>query len=168
METIRRPGKHDDILNYAIPAGHLNVVEWLYNRDGYLGSCKISIAVASGNLELAKWLHDRGVKLDTSWYEAVSLGRFDLLEWLHENKCPWNYGRSPGDEGRDLRITAWLWERGYGYNIFNLLGAFKPTYLGILEYYLDHGFKWQDAFTKYAVEMNRSTVLEMLRSRTLQ
>ena len=156
------------VIHSAIQSGNLDLVKWLYKLgQNPSKNAAMKNAAKTGNLALVQWLYEMGCLLDNrSWCAAIDEGHFHILEWLHEKHCPWDTF-IPYNRGKDLNIVEWLWNRGYNYNIKSLIGYPDPDFLHILEWYLDHGLKWENDFTEFVIEERGRDILKMLKKRGL-
>ncbi|EGG16548.1 phosphoesterase [Cavenderia fasciculata] len=82
-------------MHHAADAGHLNVIEYLYQNCSYQPyQFTMSTAARNGHLHVVKWLQDHySDTLDTAGDEAfsplasaISCGRLDLVEYLHKTR----------------------------------------------------------------------------------
>ena len=114
-EGCPREGAHGTNLVYAAASqGHLDVVRWLVQEQGFAVDEDVMwMAARSGNLRLVQWLRGEGCPWD-SWTctRAVERGHAAVLRWARENGCEWN--RWAKDRARrellyedDLPMAGW-------------------------------------------------------------
>lgn len=99
------------VANGACEAGHLHVLEWLY--DNFVDfDVNISTAALYGQLELVKWLHDKPyiVATDQAMNFAAGEGHLHVVKWLHANTT-WDCTRDAMDDAAragHLHVMQWL------------------------------------------------------------
>ena len=92
--ACHRKSWHPDLARLAAQHGHLELVKWLVQEQGFpKNKTLIGMAARGGNLELVQWLRAAGCPWDagTCGKGAAAGGKLHVLQWLRANKCPWDW-----------------------------------------------------------------------------
>ena len=94
--ACHRSGWHPDLARLAAQHGHLELVKWLVQEQGFpKNKTLIGMAARGGNLELVQWLRAAGCPWDagTCGKGAAAGGKLHVLQWLRTTKpkCPWDW-----------------------------------------------------------------------------
>jgi len=72
--------------------GHLNILQWLREEQGFklYGDLYESVIIGRGSLHVLKWLREQACPWgEYSFKYAAEKGKLDILQWLHDEGCHW-------------------------------------------------------------------------------
>lgn len=91
-ENRKKSLKSPYAFEYAVRGGHLNVMEWLYEKKYPYINLTLVEAAKCENLKIMKWLYEKGCRMTSAVFNcAIERENLEILEWLHEKKCPCNH-----------------------------------------------------------------------------
>ena len=126
----------------AIRGGHLELLKWLKDEDGWNHPKAPACAAEGGHLEVLKWLRENGCPWRASTCtSAAKGGHFEMLKWLKENGCPLDQTTFDEAAGSgNLEMLKWLKERVCGSSTLAFDKAATGGHLDALKWLKENEF----------------------------
>lgn len=131
-----------EAMRKAAAGGHVQIMEWLWDRGYACGSAACVAAARGGHIGALEWMTTRGVLSlgEALCAAAADRGRMAVLAWLHAAGCPWDdrvclYAAARGH--RD--IVEWATARGCPWHPQATATAAARGHLAVAEWCLGRG-----------------------------
>mmetsp|Transcript_16125 Transcript_16125/g.21322 ORF Transcript_16125/g.21322 Transcript_16125/m.21322 type:complete len:398 (+) Transcript_16125:115-1308(+) len=149
------PEKVPSLWHFAALSGHLDICEWVQEKE-IPAACSeyvMDIASMKGHLELVKWLHrsrkEGCTEAAMDW--AAKSGHIHVVEWLSRNRgegCSYRAMDAAAENG-DIRLLEWLHSnRSEGFSLNAMILASSQGHLHVIEWLIQ-----RDQYTDYATNM---------------
>ena len=144
-------------LEEAASIGHLDVLQWLYEKYESLWddlSDAAENAALNGHVHVLEWIHNKNKDLSQIYTYAALGGHINVLEWaqnhsiligeagdIHDKSCVTNAAA----EGGHRVVLEWLRNNGFKWDSFTCTGAATGGHLEILQWLRAEGCDWTSA-----------------------
>ncbi len=176
LEILIWAKKHDLYIGrnayvYAGGNGHLDIVKWGIENDGYdPGWDACCEAAGNGQLEVLKWLSEYGCEWNSfTCTHAASEGQLECLKWAIENGCEWDEDclcdieyTNPAENGH-FEIVKWAFENGFKHNWNVASYAALNGDFEMLKWALEHGDNLHKSLCHDAARSGHLNILKWLR-----
>lgn len=138
----------EKFIDRACAAGHLNILEWLYenwnapySREFFFGAC-IGEAASNGHIHILQWAIDNDIELESDLYSSAALYcKLDVIKFLLENECPIedeNDACECAVRNNNLETLKFLVENNFPFDITTItILAIDRKYYDILKWILE-------------------------------
>lgn len=131
-------------LNRAIHQGHIRLVVWLCEQEGFepdASACKK--AARAGDLDILQWLRLKGCPWNAGvCFSATKGGHLRLLEWARGVGCPWSeWATANAAQRGDVDMLTWLDRNGCPLHPRTTDIAARHGHLGAMQWLVQQGVR---------------------------
>jgi len=165
-KTCMKAAKHGHlaVLQLVARAGPL-AGGWSLDRTMF-DKRVFAYAAGGGHMEIIQWLHERQCPWnEEACLAAARFGHLEVLQWLRARDCPWNmWCLHNAAWGGHTEVVVWARVNGCKWSRYATMWAARNGHIETLRALRRMGCRWDEKACMWAAKEGRLDVLQYLRT----